>query len=341
MKSDGAAGVSGLKHPSPPSGSSVEAGWRPGSGDPQYGVSVIIPAYNYARFLPEAIDSVLRQDYAPVEIIVVDDGSTDNTREVAAGYGNLVRYIYQENAGLSVARNTGVRAARHALVAFLDADDAFLPGMLSRLVGVLRDCGPDYVLAACGCAKTTLDGQPTEKKRLTPERSAEVSTRDILMRNRFVADAVVARREAVERAGYFDPSLRSSEDRDLWIRMSRLGRMHVIPDRLVKVRVHRGSMSSDAVRMHENMSRVLAKARQDSEGREGFTVWRRAGAFLHYQTAWMHRDAGDYGAALRHLLMSLAIWPVFLNPHSLNENHFFRLRSLRQFLWEWLWASKR
>src|ERR1041385_8897165 len=87
------------------------------------GVSVVIPAYNYARFLPAAIDSALWQEYPASEIIVVDDGSTDNTAEVVKGYGERVRYIHQSNAGLPAARNTGIKAARFDHVAFLDADD--------------------------------------------------------------------------------------------------------------------------------------------------------------------------------------------------------------------------
>jgi glycosyltransferase involved in cell wall biosynthesis len=99
------------------------------------GVSVVIPAYNYARYLPIAIDSVLKQDYPHYEIIVVDDGSTDNTAEVVAGYGNKVRYIHQKNAGLPAARNTGIKAAGFDFVGFLDADDQWLPEMLGTAMG--------------------------------------------------------------------------------------------------------------------------------------------------------------------------------------------------------------
>ena len=96
-------------------------------------VSVVIPAYNYARYLPEAIRSVLAQTHSDLECIVVDDGSTDNTREVVSAIEDpRVRYVHQANAGLSSARNTGIREAEHPFVGFLDADDRWLPQFVTR-----------------------------------------------------------------------------------------------------------------------------------------------------------------------------------------------------------------
>jgi glycosyltransferase involved in cell wall biosynthesis len=299
-------------------------------------VSVIIPCYNYGRFLAEAIESVLSQDHPAVEVIVVDDGSTDNTREVVAGFGDRVRCIHQENAGVSAARNTGIRAASHDLIALLDADDTFLPGMLSRLAATLVRLGRDYGLVACDCLKVTSDGRLMPQKSLAPQRAADVHTCDLILRNRFVVDGVVVRRDALLRAGLFDPDLRCSEDRDLWIRLSRITRLHKVPEALVRVRIHSASASTQAANMMAHMRQVLVKAQRQGLPREGRTLWLRAHAFLHYQTAWMHRDAADYRNAVKHLLRSVALWPLFLDPHSLNENYFFRLRSLRQFLFEGL-----
>src|SRR5260221_13651148 len=92
---------------------------------------IIITAYNYARFLPEALRSCLAQTYQPIEIIVVDDGSTDNTREVVAGFPD-VKYIYQENRGLSAAHNNALRHSQGDFIQFLDADDTISPTKIER-----------------------------------------------------------------------------------------------------------------------------------------------------------------------------------------------------------------
>src|SRR5690242_14754403 len=112
-------------------------------------VSVVIPAYNYGRFVGEAVDSVLAQSYPHVETIVVDDGSQDDTRERLAHYGNRIRYIYQQNQGLPAARNTGIRHSSGELIAFLDADDTWHPRKLEIQVRCLTD-RPDLGLLATG-----------------------------------------------------------------------------------------------------------------------------------------------------------------------------------------------
>ena len=93
-------------------------------------ISVIIPTYQHADFLGDAIDSVLAQTYKDYELIIVDDGSTDGTREIVAAYGNQIKYIYQDNRGLSAARNTGILASKGEYIGLLDADDVWLPNKL-------------------------------------------------------------------------------------------------------------------------------------------------------------------------------------------------------------------
>lgn len=306
-----------------------------GNSERVSGISVVIPAYNYAHFLERAIDSVLAQDHPRVEIIVVDDGSTDNTREVVTRYGDRVRYVHQQNAGLSAARNTGMRMARHEWIALLDADDEFMPGMLRRLAETLADLPAEFGLAACDCRHMGSEGGYIQKKYLTGAEPQEVLTKDILVRNRFVADAVLFRRDLALHAGGFDTTLHSSEDRDMWIHLSRHCRLYKIAEPLVRVRVHGGSMSRQAERMRVNMTRVLRKARDAGvAGRWNVFIWAPAYSFLFYQTAWMRHDAGEHWTAIGDLFRSLSCWPFFLNPHNINENHLFRVRSLLTFaLW--------
>ena len=101
-------------------------------------VSVVIPNFNHTRYVSEAIQSVLAQAYRSFEIIVVDDGSTDNCREVVSQFGNQVHYIWQENQGLAGARNTAIRAAEGELIALLDADDKWHPSFLEKMVSLMR-----------------------------------------------------------------------------------------------------------------------------------------------------------------------------------------------------------
>ena len=181
-------------------------------------VSVIVPAYNQSQYLGEAIRSVLAQDYGDFEVVVVDDGSTDDTRAVATGTGDArVRYVFQDNRGLSAARNTGIREARGSLLSFLDSDDAFLPRKLSLLVAAL-DERPDLGLVAGQAVLIDDRGQPLDEifDRGIPEDPSE-----LLLGNPLHVGSVLLRREWQERVGLFDESLRSYEDWDLWLRLVR------------------------------------------------------------------------------------------------------------------------
>ena len=127
-------------------------------------VSVIIPTYNYGRFIAETIESALGQTLLPHEVIVVDDGSTDETAEVVASFGERVRYIYQENAGVCAARNRGVAASSGDLIAFLDADDIWEPTKLEKQAAKFAD--PDVGLVHCGMREFDSDTGETIKLNL-------------------------------------------------------------------------------------------------------------------------------------------------------------------------------
>ena len=129
------------------------------SPSPLTGGSVVIPAFNYARYLPEAIASVLAQTFTALELIVVDDGSTDGTADACAQYTDpRFRYVRQENAGLSAARNTGILQARHSYIAFLDADDRWEPGFLEAVTNKFASLGPKFVAVAAACSRMDSTG---------------------------------------------------------------------------------------------------------------------------------------------------------------------------------------
>src|SRR5712672_3063531 len=122
-------------------------------------VSIIIPAYNQARFLGVAIESALRQTFSDLEVIVIDDGSTDQTRQVAAGFGDRIRYIHQDNTGLPGARNRGIRESSGEYLCFLDSDDFYHPDKLQRQVELL-DADPEIGFVYCDIVTTDEAGQP-------------------------------------------------------------------------------------------------------------------------------------------------------------------------------------
>jgi glycosyltransferase involved in cell wall biosynthesis len=206
-------------------------------------VSVIIPTYNHAHYVGQAIQSVLSQGYDDYEIIVVDDGSKDNTREVVAQFGDQVRYIWQENKGLSGARNTGIDAARGSYIALLDADDCWLPGFLSTLVARLE---ADPELGAVHSGFFFVDGQG----ELLPQQGTSTVPDDqmydrLLDGEFFVPAAVLTRRQCFERVGLFDETLRASEDWDMWLRVARKFRFAGLSQPLLNYRMHGKNMSAD------------------------------------------------------------------------------------------------
>jgi len=278
------------------------------------GISVVIPAYNYAKFLPQAVDSVLAQNWPAAEIIVVDDGSTDETPEVARRYGQRIRYIRQENAGLSAARNTGIQAATQTFVAFLDADDIWRPNLLEQAMRAFKSLPESFGIVACQSERIDEAGRPLPAVRGVADIDGEVTAADILLKSRFSPSSVVARRVCFETAGLFDTSLRSSEDRDMWIRIGTHWRIWVEAGRCLLLRKHGLNMSGHAERMKINMGRVIRKAwsaRVVSPAR--FWFWLQVLSIYRFQTAVMFAGVNRPGQAFKDILESLLLWPL---PHS-------------------------
>jgi len=189
-------------------------------------VSIVIPAYNAGAFISRAIESVLAQTRRADEIIVVDDGSTDNTAEQVQKYGGQVRYIYQENAGVSVARNTGIKAAQCAWIAFLDSDDEWLPEKL-RLQLELLQRNPDLVWVTsnyyrCLCAENQQrphNQWETIQRLLRDKEYFENFFTAFLHEAYGNTDTMLVKREVLEEIGGFQPGQQNAEDMDLWWRI--------------------------------------------------------------------------------------------------------------------------
>ena len=181
-------------------------------------VSVIIPAYNCAAYLAEAIESVLAQTYRDFEIVVVDDGSTDNTPEVVAPYLSRINYIRQPNKGLPGARNTGIKASAGEFVALLDADDSWLPQKLDVQMPYFRD--PQVGIVYSDFSVRYADGHSLPSYLAERPLASEGFVVDNYIRSRFLfPSSMVLRRSSIEACGLFDEEMLAAEDIELFARI--------------------------------------------------------------------------------------------------------------------------
>jgi glycosyltransferase involved in cell wall biosynthesis len=239
-------------------------------------ISVVIPCYNQAHYLGEAIESALNQDYPQVETLVVNDGSTDETAEVAARYSG-VRCISQRNRGLSAARNTGLRGSRGAGVVFLDADDRLLPGALTAGWQCLQahpECG--FVYGAYRYIRDDGSVFLTPQIRTVSEHYPAMLTCNYIG----MVAAAMYRREVFEVVGDFDERLKASEDYDLYLRIVRRFPICFHPELVSEYRCHPDSMSGDAALMLKSTLAVLARekgfVRRRADYREAYREGVRA-----------------------------------------------------------------
>jgi glycosyltransferase involved in cell wall biosynthesis len=276
-------------------------------------VSVVIPTFNYRTFVTEAVDSALAQTYQPVEVIVVDDGSTDRTDEALAPYGDRIRYLYQANQGLSGARNTGIRAARGRFVALLDSDDLWHPQKLEMQMRYLGRHPQVGLLAAAPALDISHGWKPLDPWQC--QRGTQVTLEHLVIRSRFGPSSVVIRRDCFDRVGFFDPDLRSCEDRDMWIRIAAHFPMVKLPEPLWWYRVHPGAMHKAAARMEEYEFRVLRKAMADPGPRRLHPgISQKALAFAYFAAAIRYEEAGRHWQSLLRLARSLWKWPLRYRP---------------------------
>lgn len=221
-------------------------------------VSIIIPNYNHTRFVRQAIESALNQTIRPQEIIIVDDGSTDNSREVVTSYGDKVHYIWQENQGLAGARNTGIKAAESEYVGLLDADDIWLPEYLEKMLA-LANQHPDGAVFYCTAQAMDENGQPLPQVFGGPVLPSEAIYGKILRANYLIPSTILLRRSTAMEAGLFDQHLRSCEDWDLWLRLLPGHKFYGSQERLVRYRVHGASLSTNPEGMQRAATSVIEK----------------------------------------------------------------------------------
>lgn len=199
-------------------------------------VSCIVPVYNGERYLAKALDSIIAQSYVPIEIIVVDDGSTDATPDVVRRFGEAVRYVRQDNAGPATARNHGLGLTNGEFVAFLDADDLWTPEKLSRQVGVLN-ARPDLDFVVCHAQNFWEDELAHEARQFEGHARGKAIAA-------YVTQALLARKDAFRRVGPFNTALGHGDSMDWFLRARELDvRGELLEDVMVMRRMHPDNVS--------------------------------------------------------------------------------------------------
>jgi glycosyltransferase involved in cell wall biosynthesis len=264
-------------------------------------VSVIIPAYNYGRYLRDAIDSALAQTYPPLEVIVVDDGSTDETQSVVAAFGDRIRTMRQANAGVAVARNNGIQMARGEYIALLDSDDIWMPRKL-ELQMALFEADPALGLVHCGCE--TFDDAGHTLETFLEGKEGDVA--DAMLR--FEPDTVragsciVFPKRIVDEIGGFDERLPPSDDWDFCYRVATRHPFGYVRQALLRYRQHAGGLHRSVARMDHAMMFMLARAFQS---RDDPALRKCAYGRAHLILAGSYFQAGRPREFLHHAVKSL------------------------------------
>ena len=292
-------------------------------------VCVILPVYNGARYLAEAIESVLAQTWSDRSIVVVDDGSTDESAEIASGFPE-VRVIRQANAGVSAARNRALRETRSEYVVFLDSDDRLLPQAL--LVGVsLLDASPELGFVFGFNELIDASGQRFGRSR---EPLAKADFLTLLAGEGLVPPAsAVFRRSALERVGGFDTRLRIAEDHELYLRIALEFPIHCHNQVVVQYRTHGANVSTQSAALTLDGVLTAMKLRQPAirgnrEREAAYRAGRRHwiglfGPGLSYDFV-RNAKAGQLRLAAKSLVMLLALYPRGIASYAMD--HLRRLR---------------
>lgn len=258
-------------------------------------VSIIIPTYNRKHYVTEAIDSCLKQTYENCEIIVVDDGSTDETEVFLRNrYGGQIRYIYQANQGPGIARNTGITIANGTLIQFCDADDQLLPHKIETCVDYLLN-NPDVSVVHTYYQFVASDGKTPIETRPFPQFSDDMFCHLLkLTGNHILISSTIIRKSALDDVGAFpnDTEHRSAEDWDMFLRLASKYKFHGITERLVLRRTHQDMMSDNDYYGALGRLKTIQNARHYG--------WQRC----------LSEDDFNRILAARHHMLALALWEL-------------------------------
>lgn len=279
-------------------------------------VSVVVPTYNYARYLPDCLAGILEQTYQDVEAIIVDDGSTDETPEIvaryAARYPGKVIYLRQERQGVTAATNAGLAVATGEFVGFQGSDDAWLPHKLERQVAVLQE-HHEVGWVHSGVLYVDGDGNVTGQVSRTDQPAIGWVFDHLLLVKFIFEPSLVARRELVVRLGGFDERVTAGEDWELELRLARATPGAYIREPLLKYRVHGSNMHRDPLHMERNSLAVLDIVFADKTLPGKYQAMRgRAYRHVYLESVIRYLQQGRREEAKARLRLALSLDPAAL-----------------------------
>ena len=294
-------------------------------------VSVVIPAYNAAAYLPDAINSVLSQTRPADEVIVVDDGSKDGTGELAESYGDKVFCVRQSNSGVVAARARGIQAAQGDWIAFLDADDVWYTHKLEAQLDLLGRIG-GLALICSDRISFTSTIPPNPQRSLNPQ--SERLTLDMLLRRNTIATSTVLLPKSwIADVGGLDSRYNHAEDLAVWLKIAAQRRpIYRILDPLIAYRMRSDSLSERPIQFLRDVERqIVDDFIRENGDRVTEVVRRQAYACVHLRAALDFSERFDPKNALLHTCRSISSWPFRLPEYS-RLSKLFRLRLLRRSL---------
>jgi glycosyltransferase involved in cell wall biosynthesis len=272
-------------------------------------VSVVIPAYNAAEFIRAAIESVLGQTYRSLELIVVDDGSTDDTGAIARSFGSRLRYLHQANARQAAARNRGIRESGGELLAFLDADDCWHEEKVAKQVARLR-ADPTLGLVYCSVLEIDSAGRAGLYR---PARLRGRAMRDVLLgepSGGVCGSTFLLPRRVLETVGLFDENLAPCEDTDLLWRVASAYPIDFVDEPLVRYRVHPGNDHLNVDKMARAWSALYDKALASPAVKDlGWAFRARCHGRLFYMLAGDYARQRRWWRTIAYALRAALAWP--------------------------------